>query len=147
MGHVGFFKTYHNIRQSFFWNIMTIDIQKYVVECDTCQRKKFEMVAPLGLLQPLHIPPQKWFEVSMDFIMGLPTSEGNDSIFVVIDILKKYAHFISILSKTKASQVVDSYVKNIFKLHGFPKLIVSDRDPRFTSNFWKQLFHQVGTSN
>ena len=54
--HVGFFKTYHNIRQSFFWKGMKTNIQKYVAECDTCQRKKFEMVAPPGLLQPLHIP-------------------------------------------------------------------------------------------
>ena len=81
----------------------------------------------------------------MDFI-GLTTSEGNDSIFVVIDRLTKYAHFISISSKAKAIQVADSYVKNIFNLIGFPKVIVSDGDPKFTTNFWKELFHQVGTS-
>ena len=75
---------------------MKTDIQKYVVECDTCQRHKFEMVAPLSLLQPLHIPAQKWSEVSMDFITDLPTSEGKDSIFLVVDKLTKYAHFISI---------------------------------------------------
>ena len=82
----------------------------------------------------------------MDFITGLPTSEGNDTIFVVVDRLTKYAHFISISSKAKASQVADSYVKNIFKLHGFPKVIVSDRDTKFTINCWKELFHQVRTS-
>ena len=116
---------------------MKIDIHKYVDECDTYQRQKFEMVAPPGILHPLHIPTQKWFEVSMDFITGLPTSKGKDSIFVVVYILTKYAHFISISSKAKAIEVADSYVKNMFKLHGFPKVIVSDRDPRFTSNFWK----------
>ena len=67
-------------------------------------------------------------------------------LIVVIDILTKYAHFISISSKAKAIQVANSCVKNIFKLHGFPKVIVSDRDPKFTSNFWKELFHQIGTS-
>ena len=82
----------------------------------------------------------------MDFIVGLPTSEGKDSIFVVVDKLTKYAHFIRISSKAKVIQVADSYVKSIFKLHRFPKVIVSDRDPEFTSNFWKELFHQVGTS-
>jgi hypothetical protein len=82
----------------------------------------------------------------MEFITGLPTSEGKYVIFVIVDRLTKYAHFVGISSKSKASQVVDSYVKNIFKLHGFPKVIVSDRDPKFTSNFWKELFHQVGTS-
>ena len=83
------------------------------------------MVSPLGLLQPLHILAQKWFEVSMDFITSLLTSEGKDSIFVFVDILTKYAHFISISSEAKASQVIYSYVKNIFKLHGFPKVIIS----------------------
>ena len=81
----------------------------------------------------------------MDFINDLPTSKGKDIIFVVVDILTKYAHFISISSKAKVIQVVDSYVKNIFKLNGFPKVIVSDRDHKFTSNFWNELFHQVGT--
>ena len=72
--------------------------------------------------------------------------EGKDSIFLAIERLTKYTQFISISSKSRAIQVADSYVKNIFKLHGFPKVIVSDRDPKFTSNFWKELFHQVGTS-
>ena len=101
---------------------MKTDIQKYVAKCDTCKRQKFETMAPPGLLQPLHIPTQKWSEVSMDFITDLPTSEGKDSIFVVVDKLTKYTHFISISSKAKASQVADSYIKNIFKLHGTPNL-------------------------
>ena len=92
------------------------------------------MVAPPDLLQPLHIPTQKWSKVSMDFISGLPTLEGKNSIFVVIDRLTKYAHFISISSKAKEIQVADSYVKNIFK-HGFPNVIVSDMHPKFTHKF------------
>ena len=118
IGHVGFLKMYHDICQSFYWKGMKTDLQKYVSECDTCQRKKFNTVAPPGLLQTLHIPAQKWFEVSMDFITGIPSSEGKDCIFVVINILTKYVHFIIISSKEKASQIADSYVKNIFKLHG-----------------------------
>ena len=120
---------------------MMTNIHKYVVECDTCQRQKFEMVAPPDLLQPLHIPSQKWYEVSMDFITGLPSAEVKDSIFVVVDRLTKYAHFISISSKEKAIQVTECYVNNIFNLRGFPKVIFSDRDHKFTSNFWKELFH------
>ena len=100
-GHVGFFKTYHNTCQSFFWEGMKTDIHKYVAECDTCERQKFETMDPLGIQQPLHIPTQKWYEASLDFITILPTSEGNDIIFVVVDRLTKYAHFISISSKTK----------------------------------------------
>jgi len=104
------------------------------------------MVAPPGLLQPLHIPSHKWSEIFMDFITDLPISKGKDSIFVTVDRLTKHAHFIGISSKAKASQVVDSYVKNICKLHGFFKVIISDRDTNFTNNLWKELFHQVGTS-
>jgi hypothetical protein len=64
---------------------MKNDVQKYVVECDTCQCQKFESVTSPGLLQPLHIPNKKWIEISMDFITGLPTSDGKDNIFVVVD--------------------------------------------------------------
>jgi len=71
----------------------------------------------------------------MDFITGLPTSEGKDSIFIIVDRLTKYAHFIAISLKEKVIQFVDSYLKNIFKLHVFRKVIVSDRDPKFTSKF------------
>ena len=73
----------------------------------------------------------------MDFITDLPTSEGKDSIFVVVVRLTKYAHFISILYKVKAIQVADSYVKNIFKVYGFPNVIVSDMDLKYTNEFCK----------
>ena len=99
VGHVGFFKTYHNIHQFFFWKGMKNDIQKYLAECDTCQGQKYKMVDPLNLLHPLHILSKKWYEVSMDFITNLPTSKGKDSIFVVLDKLTKYDNFISISSK------------------------------------------------
>jgi hypothetical protein len=91
----------------------------------------------IAFLQPIHIPYQIWIEIYMEFIMGLPTSEGKDIIFVIVDRLTKYAHFIGISSKAKASQIVDIYVKNIYKLHGFLKFIINDRDPKFTNKFWK----------
>jgi hypothetical protein len=83
--HVGFFKTYYNARQSFYWKGMNKDIQKFVVECEICQRNKNENVMTPGLLHPLHIPDQKWEEISMDFIEGLPMSDGKDKFFVVVD--------------------------------------------------------------
>ena len=125
---------------------MKTDIQKYLAECDTCQQQKFETIAPSSLLQPLHTLYKKNSKIYMDFITSLPTSEGKDSIFVIVDRLTKYSHFIGVSSKDKASQVVYSYVKNIFKLHRFPKVIVNNRYPKFTSNFWK-LFWQAETSS
>jgi hypothetical protein len=92
-GHVGFFKTYYNARQSFYWKEMNKDIQKFVAECNTCQRNKNENVMTPGLLHLLHIPDQKWEEISMDFIEGLPMSDGKDKIFVVVDRINQICTF------------------------------------------------------
>ena len=93
---VGFFKSYYNARRSFFWKGMQKDIQQYVAECNKFHRNKNENVLTPGLLHPLHIPNQKWEEISMDFIDGLSLSEGKDKIFVVVDRLTKFAHFMAI---------------------------------------------------
>lgn len=104
-GHVGFFKTYNNARQSFFWNGMSRDIKKYVAECDKCQRNKSENIMTRGLLRPLNILNQKWEEISMDFIEGLPVSEDNDKTFVVVNKLTKYAHFVAMKKSDSAKQI------------------------------------------
>jgi hypothetical protein len=75
---------------------MSADIQNYVAECDLYQRNKNENVLTPGLLHPLHIPNQKWEEISMDFIEGLPISNKKDKILVIVDILTKYAQFIGV---------------------------------------------------
>jgi hypothetical protein len=133
--HVGFFKTYYNARQSFFWKGMSADIQKYVAECDLCQRNKSENILTPGVLHPLHITNQKWEEISMDFIEGLPISEGKDKILVIVDRLTKYAHFMGVRKTDSAKQIAEVFCKNIYKLHGFPKVIISDRDAKFKGNF------------
>ena len=122
------------------------DTQKYVAECDTYQRNKSENVMTPGLLNSLHIPTENWEEISMDFIEGLPVFEGKDTIFMVVDRLTKYAHFMGIKKIESAKQIGEVFCKNIYKLHGFPKIIVSDRDCKFTSNFWKELCKQVGVT-
>ena len=132
---VGYFKTYYNARQSFFWKGMSNDIQKYVVECDKCRRNKSENITTLGLLHPLNIPNQKWEEISIEFIEGLPVSEGKDKIFVVVDRLTKCAHFIAMRKSNSAKQIAEIFCKNVYKLHGFPKVIVSNRDAKFNGNF------------
>jgi hypothetical protein len=85
----------------------------------------------VGLLQPLSIPEQKWDNISMDFITGFPKVQGRDCIYVVVDILNKYVHFFSIPSEYNASQVADLFFREVFKLHGLPRNIVSDWDNRF----------------
>jgi len=75
---------------------MSIDIQKYVAECDLCQGNKTENISTPEVLHPLHVPNQKWEEISMDFIEGLPVSKGKDKILVIVDRLTKYAHFMGV---------------------------------------------------
>jgi hypothetical protein len=104
-GHSGFLKTYQRIKKYFLGEGMKKDIQKFVRECQVCQRNKGEIIKTPRLLQPLHIPNQIWEEISMDFITGLPKSKGKDVIFVVVDRLTKYAHFCGIQSTYTTSQV------------------------------------------
>jgi hypothetical protein len=94
----------------------------------------------------LPIPEWKWEIISMDFITGLPkTIKQHDAIMVVVDKLSKETHFIPIKSTFKSIDVANVFMKEIFRLHGFPKTIISDRDAKFTSSFWKSLFAGLGT--
>jgi hypothetical protein len=97
------------------------------------------------LLQPLPIPKQNWIEVSIDFIEGLHVSQGKDVVLVMVDRLSKHAHFIPLSHPYTASSVAKLFVDHIFKLHGLPNSIVSDRDPVFTSHFWKEIFRATST--
>ena len=81
----------------------------------------------------------------MDFITGLPMVQGKDCIFVVVDRLMKYAHFFTISAHYTATQVAELFFREVFRLHGLPKTIISDRDIRFMGGFWQELFRLVGT--
>ena len=106
-----------------------------VQECSICQQNKIENIHLAGLLQPLPIPKQKWENISMDFITRLPKVQGRDCLYVVVDRLTKFAHFFSISSDYSATQLAELFFREVFKLHGLPKTIVSDRDNRFTGAF------------
>ena len=111
-----------------------------------CQQVNFEHQHPASLLQPLPIPEWKWEVISMNFITGLPmTWRQHDSIMVFMDKLTKESHFIPAKSTYKVDSIENIFMKEIFKLHGLPKAIISDRDVIFTSNFWKGLFAYLGT--
>ena len=116
-----------------------------MAECLVFQQNKVETIKTPSLLQPLSIPIQCWEEISMDFIPGLPKSEGKSVIMVVVDRLTKYANFCALSHPFKASTITTTFMDKIQKLHGSPRVIVSDRDPIFTGNFWKELFSCLGT--
>lgn len=126
---------------------MKSDIASYIARCMECQKVKVEHRHPTGLLQPLPIPEWKWEVVTIDFITKLPrSSRQHDSIMVVVDKLTKAAHFVPVKSTHKATNIAEIYMKEIARLHGVPKAIVSNRDSKFTSNFWKGLFKEFGTN-
>ena len=126
---------------------MKADIATYVSKCLTCSKVKAEHQKPSGPLQQPEIPTWKWERITMDFITKLPkTSSGYDSIWVIVDRLTKSAHFIPIKETYKMEQLTRLYVKEIVSRHGAPISIISDRDGRFTSNFWQSLQDASGTN-
>ena len=144
--HPGGTKMYQDLKRSYWWPGMKGAVAKYVAKCSTCQQIKADYQKPSGLLQPLEVPKWKWESISMDFVDGLPkTRRGNDSIWVVVDRLTKTAHFIPISSNRNASKLAQMFVKEIVRLHGIPKTIISDRDTLFTSRFWGSFQEIMGT--
>jgi len=117
-----------------------------VYACLICQKSKVEHQKPTGLLTLLDIPKWKWDSISMDFVTSLSnTPNRHDAIWVIVDRLTKSAHFIPINISFPVSQLAEIYIREIVKLHGDPSSIVSDRDPRFTSRFWKSLQEALGS--
>jgi IS30 family transposase len=123
---------------------MKQQIIDFVKICAIYQKNKSENVPYPGLLQPLPVPDMAWTHISMDFVEGLPKSQKKNVILVVVDRLTKYAHFISLSHPYTAAEVAQLFLENIFKLHGLPKVILTDRDPIFTSSVWQSLFKVMG---
>ena len=121
------------------------EVDEFVARCLDYQQVKVECKHPNGLLQPISIPEWKWQVISIEFIIGQPrTLKKYDSIMVVVDRLSKVAHFIAVKSTNSASQVAQIFIREIVRLHGVPKKIISNRDAKFTSMFLKELFASLG---
>jgi hypothetical protein len=147
VGHPSYQKMVTTIRKLYYWPIMKQDIVEYIAKCLECQQVKVEHKHPTGLLHPLQIPKWKWETISMDFITGFPkTMKQHDAIMVVVDKLRKEAHFIPIKYTFKSIDVANVFIKEIFRLHGLPKTIISNRDAKFTSSFWKIFVCRLGNT-
>ena len=151
-GHPGIAKTINLIRRNFWWPKMIKEIKQYVSTCETCAACKSDRNRPYGLLMSLPIPNRPWEWVSMDFIVELPRSRGNNTIMVVVDLLTKMAHFIALKKLPSSSETAEAFLSNVIKLHGIPSQVISDRGSQFVSKFWRalclrlQIDHRMSTA-
>ncbi|PNY00428.1 hypothetical protein L195_g023708, partial [Trifolium pratense] len=145
-GHSGIQATLARLSATFYWPGMYKDVKQFVNACSVCQHNKYSTQSPYGLLQPLPLPQQVWEDISMDFITHLPMTHNRSCIWVIVDRLTKFAHFIALPGSFTAASLAPIFITEIYRLHGAPKTIVSDRDRVFVSQFWRALFHHLGTS-
>ena len=145
-GHPGLDKTYTRLAQIAYWPNMRKSVEKYVKSCHTCRVSKIQTSKPNGLLQPLPIPERPWTHIAMDLMVHLPkTDRQNDAVAVFVDRFSKAAHFVACRTTCTAQDLAELFFKNVVRLHGLPMSIVSDRDSRFCSRFWSELFSRLGT--
>ena len=146
-GHGGFEKTLELLsRDGINWHGMRMDLKRYLKNCVGCSRNKVKRHKKYGLLHPLPILVKPWDEIAMDFITDLPLSNGFDQIWVIKDRLTKRSHFIACISTMKTIDFVYLFIEHVFKLHGLPTFITSDRDKLFVSNLWRTLTAELNIS-
>eukprot|EP00877_Chromochloris_zofingiensis_P007298 jgi/Chrzof1/2821/Cz12g00030.t1 len=145
-GYVGYAKTLHRIVQHFYWKKVAADVKAYIQTCPACLASKSSTQVPIGLLHSLPVPEGKWQQISMDFMVSLPTTaSGFNSIFVVTDRLTKMCQCIPTVNNVTAPAVAELFMKHIWKHYGLPKIVISDRDSKFVCAFWRALFKSLGS--
>ncbi|GKC88246.1 putative reverse transcriptase domain-containing protein [Tanacetum coccineum] len=145
--HPGSDKMYQDIKKLYWWPNMKADIATYVSKCLTCAKVKAEHQKTSGLLVLPKIPEWKWDNITMDFVTKLPkSSQGYDTIWVIVDRLTKSAIFVPMRETDPMDKLARMYLKEVVTRHGIPVSIICDRDPRFTSNFWRSLQNALGTN-
>ena len=139
-GHPGIARTLEKVSRYYWWPSLKADVAEHVGRCDSCQRNKPDNRPPAGPLQPLPVPSRRWGSVSMDMIVGLPTTrQGNNAILVFVDRLTKMCHLVPCKHTLTAPQCADLLVKHVFRLHGLPDGFISDRGTVFNNAFWKHM--------
>ena len=144
--HPGVDRTLAFIKRRFWWPSMKEDVAKFVAACDTCARSKHSNRPPAGLLRPLPVPHRPWSHIALDFVTGLPVSEGNTCILTVVDRFSKAVHFIPLTKLPTAKETAELLITHVFKIHGLPQDIVSDRGPQFSAQFWKAFCKLIGAT-
>jgi len=143
-GHGEQWKIVELVTRNFWWPEVTMEVKQYVEDCDSCQRNKNRTEQLAGKLMPNSIPEKPWMHISADFITKLPLAQGYNAILVVVDWLTKMVHFIPTTEKTTAEGLAKLFRNNVWKLHGLPKSIISDRGPQFVAGIMRELNRILG---
>ncbi|GJY70466.1 putative reverse transcriptase domain-containing protein [Tanacetum coccineum] len=144
--HPGSDKIYQDLKKWYWWPNMMAEIATYVGKCLTCAKVKVVYQKPSGLLVQQEILQWNWGKITMYFVTKLPkTATGQDTIWVIVDRLTKPAYFLTMREDDSMEKLTRQYFKEVVSRHGVPVLITSDRDGRFTSQFWQSLHKVLGT--
>jgi hypothetical protein len=145
-GHPGKNKLYDLLSRDYWWPLLNADCGQFTRNCHGCHRNTTSRLKYQGALKPLPLPAQRWKHISVDFVGPVLTSNGFDTIMVVVDRLSKGRHYVPVHSTMTASELAKCFVKDVWKLHGLPDSIVSDRGSLFVSEFWKAVCHRLRVS-
>jgi transposase InsO family protein len=144
VGHFGPQRTSDYIRRWYWWPKIYVETKKFCDSCQTCATSKTSNQLPPGLLHSLPVPTRPWESIGMDFIGPFPEVDGKNYLWVVICRLTGQVHLVPIHTSMTATHLSDVYVQEIVRLHGLPDSLVSDRDPKFTSRWWKEVHRLLG---
>ena len=145
-GHPDSERTAAAILRSFYWPQLRKEVKSHVKLCGLCQRIKPRTARPYGSLMPLPVPVRPWESISMDFVTGLPNCDGYDAILTVVCTFSKMAHFIPCTKTVNAKQLAKMILNEVYRYHGLPRIIISDRDTRITSEFFRKLMADLRTT-
>uniref|UniRef100_A0A8C6NK09 Gypsy retrotransposon integrase-like protein 1 n=1 Tax=Nothobranchius furzeri TaxID=105023 RepID=A0A8C6NK09_NOTFU len=132
------------VKRAFWWPSVFNDVKSYISGCHTCAQQKGDNRPPAGLLNPLPIPSRPWSHIALDFVCGLPDSHGFNTILTIVDRFSKACHLVPLKSLPSSVVTAKLLVKLVFRLHGIPDEILSDRGPQFISRVWKELTETLG---
>ena len=144
-GHFGVDRVLAKLQEFFWWPRMRQTIVAVLRSCHECQVVAPRTKGKYGLLQPIEVPERCWEQVTLDLVTGLPVSAGFDSCVVFVDRLSKMVHYAPCKKTITAPGMAGLFVKDIVRLHGWPRVVISDRDPRFDAEFWRSVFRGSGT--
>ena len=143
-GHRGQWKTVELVTRNYWWPGVTKEVKRYMEGCNQYQRMKNRAEMPAGKLRPNQIPERLWQHISVDFITKLPMSKGHDSILVVCDRFLKMSHFVAMTEKTMVEGLARLFRDYVWKLHGLPESVISDRGPQFVAGLTRELNKMLG---